>query len=113
MKVLITSSGADLESQVFPQFDRSPYYLIVETVTMGFETKCIEDSESSNAGIDIALTAIERGVEVVLTGDISDEVHEMLTNAGVTVILNCNGTLHKHLDSLIAHGFDEAQFACV
>jgi len=37
MKVAISSSGKDLDSQIDPNFGRCPYYLIVETDDMSFE----------------------------------------------------------------------------
>lgn len=108
MKVLITSSGKDLESLVSPNFESGPYLHFVETVTMGCETEPIED----NTDLDIVQTAIERGIEVVITGSINDCAQEAFRNAGITLISHCNGTGTKHLKSLIAHEYEEAQFAC-
>ena len=107
MKVLITSSGKDLESNVSPNFESGPYLLFVETVTMGCETEPIED----HTDLDIVQVAIERGIEVVITGSINDCAKEAFRNPGITLISECNGTVKNHLESFIAHEFDEAIIA--
>ena len=104
VKVLITSSGKELESQVSQRFDEGSYLLFVETVTMGCEAEPVEGHSDS----DIVQVAIEKGVEAVITGSINDNAQEALTNAGIALIPECNGIVKDHLDSFIAHEYDQA-----
>ena len=114
MKVLISSTGRDLESQVGLEFGKCPYCLYVETVTMDYEA--IEnDSATSchNKECNITQTAVEKGVNVVITGDMGEEAFESLSNAGITVLTEMEGPIVEVLKCLIEHEYDNAQFACI
>ena len=114
MKVLISSSGRDLESQVGEELGKCPYCLYVETVTMDFEA--IQNDNATSCHImecNITQTAIEKGVEVVITGNMGDEAFKNLSNAGITVITKMKGPIVEALKCLIEHEYNKAQFACV
>ena len=114
MKVLISSTGRDLESQVGQELGECPFFLCVETVTMDYNAIQNDDATSChNNECNITQTAIEKGVEVVITGNLGDEAYRNLSNAGITIITEIEGPILEVLRSLIEHEYENAQFACV
>ena len=71
MKIIISSSGPDLDSAVNPRFGRAPYLLVIDSST-GELIESIDNSAglqaTQGAGIKAAAMAAERGVEAILTG---------------------------------------------
>ena len=114
MKVLISSTGKDLNSQVGLEFGKCPFCLYVETVTMNYEAFQTDNpGRHSTSENDIAQSIIDNGVKVVITGEIGQEAQEALSNAGVTVLTDMKGSVMDVLKCLIEHEYDDAQFACV
>ncbi len=69
MKVAVSSTGTDLDATVSPRFGRCPYFVIVETTTMGYEAIPNNNANSaSGAGIAAAQEVARRGIDAVLTG---------------------------------------------
>jgi len=70
MKIAVTSTGTDLDSQVDPRFGRALYILIVDSETFDFEV--LDNKENVNAlkgaGIQAASMVNDKGAEVLLTG---------------------------------------------
>jgi predicted Fe-Mo cluster-binding NifX family protein len=92
MKICISSTGEDLNSQVDPKFGRCSYFLIVDTDTMSFESISNENAMTSGgAGIQAAQTLFKAGVEVVLTGNIGPNAFQTLSAAGILVCTGANG----------------------
>ncbi len=99
MKIAITSSGPTLDAEMDPRFGRCPYYLIVDTDSMGFEA--LENPNVSlarGAGIQSAHLLGEKGVRVLLAGDCGPNARDSLTAAGIGVILDCEGTAANVVD---------------
>ena len=114
MKILISSTGKDLESKVDQNFGKCPYCLFIETVTMNYDVLRTDNpGRHAISENDITQTIIEKGVKVVITGEIGQEAHDALSNAGVTVLTDMEGPVVDVLKCLIEHEFDDAQFACV
>lgn len=113
MKVLISSTGKDLESQIDPRFGRSLYSLIIETVNMNIEPKINGFSKNHDfSEIELVQEAIQKGVKVVITGDLCVYAREALENAGITVLENGQGTVKKALKQLMEYEYEEVQFPC-
>ena len=96
MKIAITSTGTDLNSNVDPRFGRPPYFLIVDTDTMQFEA--IENPNvdaMGGAGIQSAQLVANKGVAAVLTGSCGPNAFQTLQAAGVKVITGVVGTVNE------------------
>jgi len=69
LKVAVSSTGPDLDATVSPRFGRCPYFVIVETATMGYEAITNNSANNaSGAGIAAAQEVASRGIDAVLTG---------------------------------------------
>ena len=100
MKIVISSSGKDLNSQVDPRFGRCAYFLIVDTDDMSFE---IYDNESgalgSGAGIQSAQFVASKGAKAVITGNCGPNAVSTLDAAGIQMFLGNAGTVKEVLEN--------------
>jgi predicted Fe-Mo cluster-binding NifX family protein len=95
MKIAVTSTGPDLDSEVDPRFGRAAYILIVDSETFSFEA--LDNNENVNAlkgaGIQAASMAGNNGAEVLLTGFCGPNAFKALRAAKVNVANNASGTI--------------------
>jgi len=100
MKVVVTSSGTDLEAQVNPAFGRCPVYLFVDAETMQFEA--VENpamDAAGGAGIQAAQFVVERGAQAVVTGNVGPNAFQVLQSADVPVYLFGGGTVRQAVEA--------------
>jgi len=100
MKIVVTSSGADLDAQAHPAFGRCPIYLFVDTATMQFEA--VENpaaNAAGGAGIQAAQFVVERGAQAVVTGNVGPNAFQVFQPAGVPVYLFGGGTVRQAVEA--------------
>ncbi len=96
MKVAVSSTGESLDAQTDPRFGRCPYFVIVDSETMKFETAANTASGAmGGAGIQAAQLVANRGVKAVLTGSIGPNAFQALSSAGISVITGVFGTVRE------------------
>lgn len=99
MKVAVSSSGKNLDSQVDPRFGRCAYFLIVETDDMNFE---VFDNENialgGGAGIQSAQFVASKGVQAVITGNCGPNAVQTLSAAGVKLFVGQLGTVKEAIE---------------
>ncbi len=86
MKLSITATGKDLDSRVEKMFGRSPYFVIVDTMTE--ETTFLRNTaicSGHGAGIRAAGILSEEGAEALLTGVVGPNAFKALRDAHITV----------------------------
>lgn len=96
MKVAISSTGQELNSQVDPRFGRAPYFIFIDTQTM--QSEAIENphvNAMGGAGIQTAQLIANKGVEVVLTGSCGPNAFQTLQAAGVKLVTGVAGTVEE------------------
>ena len=94
MKVAISSSGRDLDSQIDPRFGRCAYFLIVETDDMSYEAFDNENiALGGGAGISSAQFVASKGAKVVITGNCGPNAVRTLSASGVELFINQTGTV--------------------
>jgi len=101
MKIAISSSGKDLNSQIDPRFGRCAHFLIIETDDMGFEVFNNENiSLGGGAGIQSAQFVASKGAKAVITGNCGPNAVRTLSAAGVKLYTGQAGTV---MDALERH----------
>lgn len=99
MKIGITSSGPDLNSQVDIRFARAPYFLIVDSETRNFET--VKNPYIVGRGVGYAAAELmgNKGVEAVITGSVGPNSYAVLKQLGIK-IYTATGVINSVLDEL-------------
>lgn len=102
MKIVISSSGKNLDSMIDPRFGRCAYFLLVDTNDMSFE---IFDNDNSalggGAGIQAAQFVSTKGPVAVITGNCGPNAFKTLSAAGIEVFLGNPGTVRKSLEAYL------------
>ena len=99
MKIVITSTGKTLDSEVDPRFGRAAHFVIVDTETTDFST--IENESvtaAGGAGISSAKTVIDTGAEAVLTGNCGPNAERTLSAANVKLYIGVTGTVAEAVE---------------
>lgn len=99
MKICVSAISDGLDAQVDPRFGRCPYFVIVDADTMTPES--IPNTASSSmggAGIQAAQLVADRGVKVLITGNIGPNAFQALSAANIKVITGAFGTVRKAIE---------------
>jgi predicted Fe-Mo cluster-binding NifX family protein len=100
MKVVVTSRGTDLDSEVDPRFGRARYFLVVETETGEFEA--VDNAQNLNAaqgaGIQAAQQVAALGAEALLTGHCGPNAFRTLSAGGIKVFAGVAGTVAEAIE---------------
>ena len=76
MQVLIAANGPTLDSPVAKRFGHAPYYLLVDSATLGMEV--IDNGEHDDETHAIIPHMAGQGVEVFITGNIGPHAFELI-----------------------------------
>ncbi|MCP4666789.1 MAG: dinitrogenase iron-molybdenum cofactor biosynthesis protein [Deltaproteobacteria bacterium] len=99
MKIAVSSSGEDLNSQIDPRFGRCARFLIVETDDMSFEVFNNENiALVGGAGIQSARFVVDRGVQAVITGNCGPKAVRTLSAADVELHTGQSGTIKEAIE---------------
>jgi len=99
MKVVVSSTGKDLDAQIDPRFGRCAYFIIVDTETMAFEA--FDNSNMAlggGAGIQSAQFVASKGAKVAITGNCGPNAVRTLGAAGVEIIVGQTGTVRRAVE---------------
>lgn len=92
MKIAISVVGPSLDSEVYPRFGRSQYFIVIDPETMQYESVTNPNIEApSGAGISTAQLVFKKGASVVITGSIGPKAHQALAAAGVRMLTGVSG----------------------
>ena len=110
MKIVISSKGKTLESEVDPRFGRCQYFMVVDTETIDFEVISNENATASGgAGIQAAQTISKTGAEFVFTGNVGPNAFQTLTAAGIKIFTGVSGTIRDVIKKYKNGEFEEIQ----
>jgi len=96
MKIAISSTGSDIDAQVDSRFGRCSYFIIYDTETG--ETESIQNVGSGamgGAGVLSAQTIINKGVDVLITGNVGPNAFHTLTAGGIKIYGSATGTVSE------------------
>ena len=99
MKLAISATGRNLDSQIDPRFGRCQYLLVVDSESMNFEA--VENPAvmaPGGAGIQAAELVGKMGAKAVITGDCGPNAHEVLSAASIDVFLGASGTAREAVE---------------
>lgn len=103
MKVVVSSTGKDLDSQIDPRFGRCAYFIIVDTDTMGYEAFDNENlALGGGAGIQSAQLVASKVAKVAITGNCGPNAVRTLAAAGVDVIVGQSGSVRRAIEDFKA-----------
>ncbi len=99
MKLAVSASGEDLSAPVDARFGRCPYFIIVDSETMKFESLANSSMGAmSGAGIQTAQMMANKGVGVVLTGNCGPNAFQTLSAAGIKIVVGVTGTVREAVE---------------
>ena len=100
MRIAISSTGKNLESQTDPRFGRCKYFVVVDTETEKFEVLPNENADRmGGAGIKAAQLVADLELHSVLTGNIGPNAFEVLNTAGIQVMTGVTGTIADAIET--------------
>jgi predicted Fe-Mo cluster-binding NifX family protein len=95
MRIAISSTGRELDSNLDPRFGRAEYFIIVDPETMAFEV--VENSQNFNlpqgAGIQAGKTIADNKVDTLITGHCGPKAFKVLQSAGVKIMTGASGKI--------------------
>jgi len=99
MRIAISATGPTLEAGVDPRFGRCQYFIIADPQTMEFEA--VDNSSATaagGAGISAGQMIVDKGVQIVLTGNCGPNAHQVLSSAGIQVITGVSGKIKDAIE---------------
>jgi predicted Fe-Mo cluster-binding NifX family protein len=99
MKICVTSAGNSIDAQIDPRFGRCSYFVIVDSETMQFEAvPNMAAGASGGAGIQAAQAVANKGVKLLVTGNVGPKAFQALTAAGIEVATGAFGTVREAVE---------------
>ena len=99
MKVAVSSSGTNLDSQIDPRFGRCAYFVIVNTDDMSFEAFDNEGiTLGGGAGIQSSQFVASKGAGAIITGNIGPNAVQTLSAARVEIFMGQTGSVREAVE---------------
>lgn len=96
MRIVVSSTGNDLDAEVSPVFGRCPVFMFVDTTNLAFEAVPNPAiAASGGAGIQAAQFAVSRGAQAVLSGNLGPNASQVFQSAGVPLYMVSGGTVRQ------------------
>jgi len=101
MKAAIAAKGKTLDSHVDDRFGRCPFFVVVDSESMGFEAMTNPGLEEKDAaGIQACQMLINRAVDAVVVKNIGHNALVTLDGAGIRVYVGITGTVLDAIEKL-------------
>ena len=115
MKIVVTSQGKELSSEIDPRFGRARWLLLVDTQTGLSEAydNAVNLNIAQGAGIQTGQNVANLGAEAVITGNVGPNAFKTLDAANVKVYLSKAKTIQEAIGSFKAGKLDEVKQANV
>jgi len=102
MRIAVSATGKDLNSQVDSRFSRAHYFIIVDTERDGFIVS--DNTQNVNAlqgaGIQAAKNVADMNVQAVITGNLGPKAFATLQAAGIDIYTGFSGTVGEAVEAL-------------
>lgn len=94
MKIVISSTGNNIDSNVDPRFGRCINFLIVDMDTMHIEVIGNSGAQSAHgAGIGAAQKVASLNVGAIITGHVGPNAYMALSKTGIKIYTGAKGTV--------------------
>jgi predicted Fe-Mo cluster-binding NifX family protein len=114
MKIAVSATGKDLNSQIDPRFGRCQYFVFVDPETMEFEAFENEGlMASGGAGVQAAQQVVQKGANTLITGNLGPNAASALSASGIRVYLVPGGTVKDVIEGYKTGSLREASGATV
>ncbi len=104
MKIAVSSTSKNIETNISDVFGRCPYFIIVEIENKKIEkTEAIKNegiNQTSGAGISTAQLMAEKDVKAVITGNIGPRALDVLNQFDIDIYFG-KGVIKKLLQKFI------------
>ena len=104
MKIAISSTGKDLESEVDARFGRCDYFMVVDTDTNEFEV--IDNtaiSSEGGAGIKASQSVVDSGANAVITFHLGQNAADVLNEADIKILKAVSGDIENVVSKFISN----------
>ena len=99
MKICVTSTADSLDAQIDPRFGRCSYLLIVDPETMRFEAvPNTAAGVTGGAGIQAAQTIANKGVKLIITGNVGPKAFQALFAANIEVVTGAFSSVREAVE---------------
>lgn len=101
-KICLTAQSKEWDAQMDPRFGRAPYFLLLDPVNQQIEAvqnPYLQDAQG--VGIRSAQLVVDKGVKVLLTGQVGPKADQVLRAAGVQIITGVTGTVREAVQGFI------------
>jgi predicted Fe-Mo cluster-binding NifX family protein len=114
MKIAVSATGKELNSQIDPRFGRCQFFVFVDPETMEFEALDNEGlMASGGAGVQAAQMVVQKGANTLITGNLGPNAASALSASGIKVYLVPGGTVKDVIEGYRAGRLSEASGATV
>ncbi|MEN8258418.1 MAG: NifB/NifX family molybdenum-iron cluster-binding protein [Thermodesulfobacteriota bacterium] len=107
MRIVISSTGANLKADVDPRFGRAAFLLLYDTDKKEV-VEVIDNGEGQDAaqgaGISVASLLAQKGVAVIITGRVGPKAMKVVRKAGIKVVSNATGTVEGAVSGFSGQG---------
>jgi predicted Fe-Mo cluster-binding NifX family protein len=98
MKICVTARSDRIDAQVDPRFGRCAYFVIVDADTLEYEAMANNGVNAmGGAGIQAAQSIVDKGIDVILTGNIGPNAYRVLSAAGTQIITGVTGMIREEI----------------
>jgi predicted Fe-Mo cluster-binding NifX family protein len=101
MKIVVSSTGVDLDSTVDPRFGRAAFLLFVDSDTNTL-IEAMDNSQgrdaAQGAGISAAALVADKGVKAILTGRVGPKAMPVVEKAGIQVVSDVSGSVREAVE---------------
>ncbi|MFC1808949.1 NifB/NifX family molybdenum-iron cluster-binding protein [Candidatus Omnitrophota bacterium] len=98
MNICVTAQGNTLDAEIDSRFGRCQYFIIVDSDTLDHEVIENKNVAAGGAGIQAGQLMCDKGVDVVLTGNVGPNAFQTLQAANIKVITGVSGNIRKVLE---------------
>lgn len=109
MKICITSSNDNLESQIDQRFGRCSYFIIWDDTNNTFEAIANPNIDAgSGAGIQSAQLVVTKQVSMVITGEVGPKAEQVLQAAKIQIITGEKGNIKGIIEKYKSNGINSS-----